>query len=116
MKQSLLVRQIFAELRAALGPEVPTKEVARLTATIMRAYKAAQDGFPDDYGEHDESRALHYMPVDQAFRQGWRLVRLERETFDSRDDFDPVRFSAIRPVITKYLGSEWLQKKQEGQL
>lgn len=87
--RSIKVRQVFAELRHALGTEIPAGELLRLAAALVDA------SHPCDSTNEDRNAgpgaARDQMPLDKAFADGgWRILGSEPSwaTLTSWDD-DP---------------------------
>lgn len=114
MKRSALAKLIFAELRAAFGPEVATRDLARMATTIVQAYLEEADEFAE-FGTARERSSILSMPVDEAIREGWRILAFEEEGLRHLDEADARRTGIIRPLIEKYLGPEWRQQRPTGQ-
>lgn len=77
MRKSALVLQVFAELKHALGPDVPDGDVLRLANALLRAYVHTQED------EGPRLRATAFLPfiseeVDAAMADGgWRVLDFE---------------------------------------
>lgn len=78
------IRRIVAELRAALGPDVPAWELLQLAAKFVEAHRE-----PDAF-ELDDAvlpRAFHARELDVAFSDGgWRVLEFERRAGMRFDD------------------------------
>jgi len=72
--RSIKVRQVFAELRRALGTEVPAGELLRLAAALVDAAHPKES-----HSERCTDRpALDQVPLDRAFSDGgWRVMHRE---------------------------------------
>jgi hypothetical protein len=114
MKRPALLRAIFGELRQAFGPEIPTRDLARLATAIVRSYLEDVDELAA-FGLARETKSLHSMPVDEAIKLGWRVVAFEEEGTPYLDEMEERRLRALRPLIESYLGPEWRQQKLTGQ-
>jgi hypothetical protein len=82
------VRQVFAELRYALGNEMPAIELLQLATKLVDATRAAS--IDDD----DKIVALppshEQLPLDQAFADGgWRIMARDRAYEQEQFDDDP---------------------------
>jgi hypothetical protein len=87
--RSMKVRQVFAELRRALGAEIPAGELLGLAAALVDA--AAPIECPDEHRSVPDRPASDQLPLDRAFSDGgWRVMHRESNWFASsyRDD-DP---------------------------
>jgi hypothetical protein len=72
--RSIKVRQVFAELRHALGTEIPAGELLRLAAALVDASN------PRDHEACDAGPGLarDRVPLDKAFADGgWRIMGSE---------------------------------------
>lgn len=87
--RSLKVRQIFAELRSAIGDEIPAGELLRLAAALVNTSSAPDTD--EGYGESHDRYICDQLPLDEVlFDGGWRLVATERGWFsDEVLDNDP---------------------------
>lgn len=116
MQKPALIRAIFAELRASLGPDVPAGDLIRLAHLIVRAHTEEQDELAE-FGRQGESRSLVSLAVDVAMADGgWRILEFEAHKREYLDDVDRERVCVIKPLIQKYLGPEWQQQQLTGQL
>lgn len=98
--RSIKVRQIFAELRHALGTDIPAGELLRLAAALVDATGPIETG--DTNPSVGLRPAYDQMPLDTAFADGgWRIMEREpswvAETFW---DDDP-RFAAANANVLK---------------
>jgi hypothetical protein len=71
------VRQVFAELRYALGNEMPTIELLQLATKLVDATRMPSSGGDDKIVQlrpsHDQ------LPLDEAFADGgWRIMARDR--------------------------------------
>jgi hypothetical protein len=84
------VRQVFFELRNALGTSVPAGELLKLAAALVDATSPEQ-GNVDDGTSPTVARDL--LPLDQAFADGgWRVMEREpRWIAEIYPDDDPKR-------------------------
>ena len=108
MNRPALIRAIYSELRASLGPQVPSGDLIKIANAILRGYGSHVTPPPDEFGIARPSRAIEFLPVDEAWNQGWRLVRFERESHSTTfDDWDPEVRAAVIHKLRGYLGPEW---------
>lgn len=105
MRKHDVLRAIYVELRATLGPEIPAGEVIRLANLILRAYSGLDHESIDD---HSGSRtSIVSMAVDTAMQDGgWRVLEFEESQCSLHErDYDVML--ELRPIIEKFLGPEW---------
>jgi hypothetical protein len=98
--RSIKVRQIFAELRRALGTGTPAGELLRLAAALVDATDPIQTG--DSNPSVSLQPAYDQMPLDKAFADGgWRIM--ERESSWVAETFwdDDPRFAAADANVVK---------------
>jgi hypothetical protein len=82
------IRQVFAELRYALGNEMPTIELLQLATKLVDATRARSIGDDDKIvalrPSHDQ------LPLDQAFADGgWRIMARDRAYGHEQFNDDP---------------------------
>jgi len=116
MRKSQLLREIFAELRAGLGPEVASGDVIKIAHVILRSYSEEIDTHAQlAFGSNHHTLAS--MAVDIAMSDGgWRILEFELENKSQLDDINPVKRNTLRYLIEKYLGPEWQHQTLQGQL
>jgi hypothetical protein len=93
-RRSIKVRQVFVELRRALGVEIPAGELLRLSATLVAATYPIESPDPDRRSGY--LQAFDDAPLDRAFSDGgWRVMHREASWAANayRDD-DPA-FAAV---------------------
>lgn len=74
--RSIKVRQVFAELRHALGAEIPAGELLRLAAALVDASYPREP--KDEHREVGARPAFDQVPLDRAFADGgWRIMNGE---------------------------------------
>jgi hypothetical protein len=74
--RSIKVREVFAELRRALGAKIPAGELLRLAAALVDATDPTQ--IRDEHRRVGGRPALDRMPLDRAFSDGgWRIMLSE---------------------------------------
>lgn len=116
MRKSAQVRAVYAELRQMLGDEASAGDVLKLAHIFLRAYSDPPDEMRE-FGVAGESRPFLTLPVDDAMSDGgWRVLIFERERSAFLDRRDPIDMARFEPLLTKYLGPEWLQYRLTGQL
>jgi hypothetical protein len=97
--RSIKVRQVFVELRHALGAEIPAGELLRLAAALVDATRPIEGR--DEHQRRDRP-AFDQVPLDRAFSDaGWRIMHRESNWVANayRDD-DPT-FTATSGGIVK---------------
>ena len=91
------IRQVFSELRYALGNEMPSLELLQLAIKLVDATRAPSIGDDDKIvalrPSHDQ------LPLDQAFADGgWRIMARDRSY--SHEQFDEDSFLSARVKST----------------
>ena len=96
--RSIKVRQIFAELRRALGTDSPAGELLRFAAALVDDPIQTGDANPSV----SLQAAYDQMPLDKAFADGgWRIMAREPNwVADTFWDDDP-RFAAANANAEK---------------
>lgn len=76
MARSRKVRAVFAELRRALGEEIPAGELLRLAAALVDAsYSQVRK---DEHRNLGARPTFDQVPLDEAFADGgWRIMETE---------------------------------------
>ncbi len=79
------IRRIVAELRAALGPDVPAWQLLQLAHHIVDAHREPEI---HDFDEPIARNPFFAMDVDLAFQRdnGWKVVDFERQQGMAFDD------------------------------
>lgn len=116
MQKPALLRAIFAELRAGLGPEVAARDILKLAHVILRSYT---EELEDTADLNDKPGRLPFWaaPVDEAMRDGgWRILEYETAQRSSVDDLTSGETNLLRLMIERYLGPEWRHQTLQGQL
>jgi hypothetical protein len=87
--RSIKVRQVFAELRRALGSDIPAGELLRLAAALVDATTPREGR--DEHRSVGPRSAFDQLPLDEAFEDGgWRIMDLEpRWVAETCRDDDP---------------------------
>jgi hypothetical protein len=97
------VRRILAELRAALGPEVPAWELLQLAALIVQAHRQ-----PEKLGWRGPAARPPFfaLDVDHAFARsgGWKVVDFERRQGMSFNDELPDSYYRAQSKLRGLLG------------
>ena len=74
--RSIKVRQVFCELRRALGFEIPAGELLRLAAALVDA--TATHESRDEHRGVGPQPACDQLPLDKAWEDGgWRIMAHE---------------------------------------
>jgi hypothetical protein len=87
--RSIKVRRVFAELRLALGSDIPAGELLRFAAWLVDATSPIEPR--DEHPSAGLRPAFDQLPLDKAFRDGgWSIMagELRRAGTSSWDD-DP---------------------------
>jgi hypothetical protein len=75
--RSIKVRAVFAELRRALGGEIPAGELLKLAAALVDV--SHPQPRKDHYHGVGTRASFDQMPLDKAFADGgWRILESER--------------------------------------
>ena len=85
--RAIKVHQVFAELRRALGKEIPAGELLRLATRLVNASRARHyNGLSEDSRQTTDA-----LPLDKAFADGgWHIMADERHwTLETDWDDDP---------------------------
>lgn len=87
--RSIKVRQVFAELRHALGAEIPAGELLRLAAALVDATYPRES--KDEHRNVADRPAFDQVPLDRAFADGgWHIMETEpRWVSETYWDDDP---------------------------
>jgi hypothetical protein len=87
-KQALKIRQVYAELRHALGGEIPAIELLRLAAELV---DAAREPFARDHeGVVSARSSIDELPLDRAMADGgWRIMARDRAQRSDYFEDDP---------------------------
>ncbi len=84
------VHQVFAELRRALGKEIPAGELLRLATRLVNASRVLHyNGLSGDSRQTTEA-----LPLDKAFADGgWHIMADERHWMPETNWDDDPRFA-----------------------
>jgi hypothetical protein len=87
--RSIKVRQVFTELRRALGSEIPAGELLRLAAALVDATTPYESR--DEHRSVGPQPAFDQLPLDKAWEDGgWRIMdRESRWVMEACCDDDP---------------------------
>lgn len=98
--RSIKVRQVFAELRHALGAEIPAGELLRLAAALVDATYPREP--KDEHRNVADRPAFDQVPLDRAFADGgWHIMETEpRWASEAYWDDDP-RFAVANANTVK---------------
>jgi hypothetical protein len=84
------VHQVFAELRRAVGKEIPAGELLRLAARLVNASRPRHYNGPSE----DSRQTSDALPLDKAFADGgWHIMADERHWTPETDWDDDPRFA-----------------------
>jgi hypothetical protein len=87
-QRALKIRQVFAELRHALGGEIPAIELLRLAAKLVDATR--EPSARDDEGVASTRSSIDELPLDKAFADGgWRIMARDRARGSDHFEDDP---------------------------
>jgi hypothetical protein len=82
------IRQVFAELRYALGNELPAVELLQLAAKLVDATRAPSAR--DDEKIVNLRPSMDQLPLDEAFADGgWRMMARDRAYDTGHFEDDP---------------------------
>lgn len=98
--RSIKVRQVFAELRHALGTEIPAGELLKLAAALVDASYPRET--KDEHRNFVDRPAFDQVPLDKAFADGgWNIMETEPSwVSESYWDDDP-RFAVANANTVK---------------
>jgi hypothetical protein len=86
--RSFKVRQVFAELRHALGNEIPAIDLLQLAAKLVDAARAPS--VRDDEEVIRVRPSVDELPLDKAFADGgWRIMARHRAYNPDQFEDDP---------------------------
>src|SRR5262245_49312292 len=84
-RRSIKVRQVFAELRRAMGAEIPAGKLLRLAASLVDAARPVE--CRDYEHRHDDRPIFDQIPLDCAFSDGgWRVMHRESKWVGNLDE------------------------------
>jgi hypothetical protein len=98
--RAIKVRQVFCELRHALGFEIPAGELLRLAAALVDATTPIESR--DEHRSVGPQPACDQLPLDKAWEDGgWRIMDHEpRWASETCRDDDP-SYATAQPRIMK---------------
>jgi hypothetical protein len=94
--RSIKIRQVFAELRRALGAEIPAGQLLSLAAALVAA------AYPIETDEEHRRRVgdrptFDQAPLDRAFSDGgWRVMHREANWVATYREEDPMIYRCQR--------------------
>ena len=105
MRKSDRLVAVYKELRAAVGPSVPSVDLIKIAHLILRAY-GGNDRELHAVQESRPNRTHLSLPVDRAMNDGgWRLLaesKLQNETEDALD-----LISLKQELLERFVGPAW---------
>jgi len=94
--RSVKVREVFAELRRALGPEIPAGEALRLAVALVDIAHPIEAN-DDELGRRSSRPASDRVPLDRAFSDGgWRIMHREFKWLTVAYQDDDPSFAATK--------------------
>jgi len=100
MRRSFIIRQVFAELRHALGNEIPAIELLQFAAKLVDATRTPL--IRDDEKFVSVRPAIDELPMDKAFADGgWRIMARERLWVPETEWDDDPSFSVANANFRK---------------
>lgn len=98
--RSIKVRQVFAELRQALGAETPAGELLRFAAALVDASYSREP--KDEHRNVIDRPAFDQVPLDKAFADGgWHIMETEPGWVSETCWDDDPRFAAANANTIK---------------
>jgi hypothetical protein len=100
--QAFKIRQVFSELRHALGKQIPAIELLQLAAKLVEATCAPSAR--DDEKIVSLRRSINELPLDEAFADGgWRIMTRDRAyNFDQFED-DPSLSARAKSTLDRLM-------------
>ena len=96
------IRQVFAELRYALGDEVPAIELLQLAARLVDATRATTISDDDKVVRFRPSS--DQLPLDEAFADGgWRVMARDRAYSPDQFEDDPCLRARAKSTLDQLL-------------
>jgi hypothetical protein len=87
-QRALKIRQVFAELRHALGNEIPAIELLHLAAKLVDTTRAPSSS--DDEKLISVRPSTNELPLDKAFADGgWGIMARDRANSFEQFEDDP---------------------------
>jgi hypothetical protein len=106
-RKSDLIKAIYAELRAAAGPQAEARHLIQLAHIVLRAY-LDEDQRSDGFGRPGVSREFGTLPVDLAMNDGgWRILEFETSRRVTLDDVEIGELVRLRIIVEQVLGRSW---------
>jgi hypothetical protein len=96
------IRQVFAELRHALGRDVPALELLQLATKLVDTTRAPS------IGDDDKIVTLHpandQLPLDEAFADGgWRIMARHRAYDLDQFEEDPCQTARAKSILDRMM-------------
>ena len=97
------IRQVFAELRYALGNELPTVELLQLAAKLVDATRAPPSA-RDDEKIVNLRPSMDQLPLDEAFADGgWRMMARDRAYDTDHFEDDPCLSARAKSTLDQLM-------------
>jgi hypothetical protein len=101
-QRALKIRQVFAELRHALGGEIPAIELLRLAAKLVDATR--EPFASDDEGAVSARSSIGELPLDKAFADGgWRIMARDRAHRSDYFEDDPCLHARTKSKLDRLM-------------
>jgi hypothetical protein len=105
MRQSDRLRAVYKELRAAVGPSVPSVELIKIAHLILRAY-GGNDRELYAVQESRPSQTDLALPVDRVMNDGgWRLLAEQSLQCEVEEGLGLI--SLKQELLEKFVGPAW---------
>lgn len=96
------IRQVFAELRLALGNELPAIELLQLAAKLVDATR--QPSVRDDGKIVGLRPSMDQIPLDEAFADGgWRIMARDRAYYPDHFEDDPCLSARTKSTLDRLM-------------
>jgi hypothetical protein len=100
--RALKVRQVFVELRHALGNDIPAIELLQLAAKLVHATQAPSDC--DDEKIISARPSIDELPLDQAFADGgWGIMARNRAYNLDQFEEDPCMDARAKATLDRLM-------------
>ena len=101
-QRALKIRQVFAELRHALGAEIPAIELLQLAAKLVDATRAPS--VRDDEKIVSMRPSIDELPLDKAFADGgWRIMARDRAYNSDQFEDDSCWGSSAKSTLDRLM-------------